>query len=289
MAYTATRTVKSSNPVLKQWQRNSAPTVDDGKAALRPDTAEIPPEPVVSLSKAPSSRRADTAVMTINDVVNRTALTLGLAVAVAVAAWALFPANSANPGGSYGTAGAAALVALVLGLIQAFASRPMPLLILGYAAFEGLFLGIISSAIAHSLSSGAVIQAIAGTMAVFVAVLIAYKSRWIRVTPRFYRFAMAAALGFLVLNLGNLVFAAFGADGGLGFRSGALGVLFGLAGVVIGACFLALHFKQVEDGIAAGAPRGEAWLAAFGLVVTLVWIYVEILNLFTLIEEDDIY
>lgn len=288
MASTTTRTLKSSNPVLKQWQRSSAPTADDGAVDPSPAPAGGRPEPVVSLSKAPSPRRADTTLMTIDDVVNRTALTLGFAVVVALASWALFP-DSANSGASYGVAGAAAFIALVLGLVQAFASRPVPLLILGYAAFEGLFLGIISSAIAHSVSSGAVIQSVAGTMAVFVAVLIAYKSRWIRVTPRFYRFAMAAALGFLVLNLGNLVFAAFGADGGLGFRSGGLGVLFGLAGVEIGACFLALHFKQVEDGIAAGAPRGESWLAAFGLVVTLVWIYIEILNLFTLIEEDDFY
>ncbi|MZE68805.1 Bax inhibitor-1/YccA family protein [Streptomyces sp. SID5789] len=288
MASTITRTLKSSNPVLRQLQRSSAPTADEEAVAPSPAPSGNPSEPVVSLSKAPSPRRADTTVMTIDDVVNRTALTLGLAVAVALASWVLFP-DSANSGASYGMAGAAAFIALILGLIQAFTSRPIPLLILGYAAFEGLFLGIISSAIANSVSSGAVIQAIAGTMAVFVAVLVAYKSRWIRVTPRLYRFAMAAILGFLVLNLGNWVFAAFGADGGLGFRSGGLGVLFGLAGVVIGACFLALHFKQVEDGIAAGAPRGEAWLAAFGLVVTLVWIYVEILNLFTLIDEDDFY
>lgn len=60
-------------------------------------------------------------------------------------------------------------------------------------------------------------------------------------------------------------------------------------GIVIGACFLALHFKQVEDGVANGAPREESWLAAFGLVITLVWIYVEMLNLLTLIREDDIY
>ncbi|CAM5657790.1 Bax inhibitor-1/YccA family protein [Streptomyces parvulus] len=288
MASTITRTLKSSNPVLIQWRRSSAPTADGDAVAPSPAPVGSPSEPLVSLSKAPSPRHAGTTVMTIDDVVNRTAMTLGLAVAVALASWVLFP-DSANSGASYGMAGAAAFIALILGLIQAFASRPIPLLILGYAAFEGLFLGIISSAIANSVSSGAVIQAIAGTMAVFVAVLVAYKSRWIRVTPRFYRFAMAAILGFLVLNFGNWVFAAFGADSGLGFRSGGLGVLFGLAGVVIGACFLALHFKQVEDGIAAGAPRGEAWLAAFGLVVTLVWIYVEILNLFTLIDEDDFY
>ena len=130
-------------------------------------------------------------------------------------------------------------------------------------------------------------QAVLGTMAVFAGVLIAYKMRWIRVTRRFYGFVMAAAMGFMLLMVVNLLFAVFGGGDGLGFRSGGLGILFGVIGIILGACFLALDFKQVEDGIAYGAPREESWLAAFGLTMTLVWIYLEMLRLFSILSGND--
>ncbi len=98
---------------------------------------------------------------------------------------------------------------------------------------------------------------------------------------------MAAALGFILLMTVNLLFAVFGGGDGLGFRSGALGVVFGVIGIILGACFLALDFKQVEDGIAYGAPREEAWFAAFGLTLTLVWIYLEFLRLISILNSSD--
>ena len=130
-------------------------------------------------------------------------------------------------------------------------------------------------------------QAVLGTMAVFAAVLVMYKTRIIRVNRRFYRFAMAAAVGFILLMMVNLLFAAFGGGDGLGFRSGGMGILFGVVGIVIGALFLALDFKQVEDGISYGAPREESWLAAFGLTLTLVWIYLEFLRLIAILQGND--
>ncbi|MER7049471.1 Bax inhibitor-1/YccA family protein [Streptomyces jumonjinensis] len=226
-------------------------------------------------------------VMTIDDVVSRTAMTLGTVVLTAVLSWFLLPVDSDNIGKSYGIAIGAALVAMVLSLIQAFKSKPVPALILAYAAFEGVFLGVISSAVSTYISAGVVPQAVLGTMAVFAGVLIAYKMRWIRVNRRFYGFVMAAALGFVLLMAVNLLFAVFGGGDGLGFRSGALGILFGVIGVILGACFLALDFKQVEDGLTYGAPREESWLAAFGLTLTLVWIYLEMLRLVSILQGDD--
>ncbi|CAM5492051.1 hypothetical protein SVIOM342S_02861 [Streptomyces violaceorubidus] len=79
---------------------------------------------------------------------------------------------------------------------------------------------------------------------------------------------MAAALGFVILMTANLLFAGSSGGDGLGFRSGALGVVFGIVGIILGCRFLALDFKQVEDGLAYGAPREEAWFAAFGLTLT---------------------
>lgn len=226
-------------------------------------------------------------VMTMDDVVSRTAMTLGTVILTATIAWIALPVDPANVNKSYGIAIGAALVAMVLGLVQTFKRKASPALILGYAAFEGFFLGVISSATSTYLGAGVVIQAVLGTMCVFASVLFAYKMRWIRVTRRFYGFVMAAAMGFMLLMVTNLLFSLFAGGDGLGFRSGGLGILFGIIGVILGACFLALDFKQVEDGIAYGAPRDEAWLAAFGLTMTLVWIYLELLRLFQILSGDD--
>ncbi|MGW4159421.1 Bax inhibitor-1/YccA family protein [Streptomyces sp. NPDC004788] len=228
-----------------------------------------------------------THTMTIDDVVSRTAMTLGTVVVTAVLSWLLLPVDPANLGKSYGIGVGAAAVAFVLSLIQSFKRRPTPALILGYAAFEGVFLGVISAAVSTYIADGVVAQAVLGTMAVFAGVLVAYKMRWIRVTRRFYGFVIAAAIGFMILMAVNLLFMVFGGGDGLGFRSGGLGIVFGIVGIVIGACFLALDFKQVEDGITYGAPREEAWLAAFGLTMTLVWIYLEALRLLSILQGDD--
>ncbi|GHB12924.1 MULTISPECIES: Bax inhibitor-1/YccA family protein [Streptomyces] len=230
---------------------------------------------------------ARSGAMTIDDVVTRTAMTLGTVVLTAALSWALLPVDEANLGTSYGIAIGAALVAFVFAMIQSFKRKPSPAIILAYAAFEGVFLGVISSAVSTYISPGTVMQAVMGTMCVFAGVLIAYKMRWIRVTRRFYGFVMAAAMGFVLLMMVNLLFSVFGGGDGLGFRSGGLGILFGVIGIILGACFLALDFKQVEDGVNYGAPREESWLAAFGLTLTLVWIYLEMLRLLSILNGDD--
>ncbi|MFE6935736.1 Bax inhibitor-1/YccA family protein [Streptomyces sp. NPDC057699] len=230
---------------------------------------------------------ARSGAMTIDDVVTRTAMTLGTVVLTAALSWALLPVDEANLGKSYGIGIGAALIAFVFAIIQSFKRKASPALILAYAAFEGVFLGVISSTVSTYISPGTVMQAVMGTMCVFAGVLIAYKMRWIRVTRRFYGFVMAAAMGFVLLMMVNLLFSVFGGGDGLGFRSGGLGILFGVVGIILGACFLALDFKQVEDGIAYGAPREESWLAAFGLTLTLVWIYLEMLRLLSILNGDD--
>jgi len=235
---------------------------------------------------APPQAPAATGRMTMDDVVARTATTLGTVVVTAILSWLLLPVDDANIGKSYGIAIGAGLVAMVLALVQSFKRRPAPALILSYAAFEGVFLGVISSAVSTYIADGVVAQAVLGTMAVFAGVLVAYKAGWIRVNRRFYGFVMAAAIGFVLLMMVNLLFAVFGGGDGLGFRSGGLGIVFGIIGIILGACFLALDFKQVEDGVAYGAPREEAWLAAFGLTMTLVWIYMEFLRLLSILNSD---
>ncbi|KUM69576.1 Bax inhibitor-1/YccA family protein [Streptomyces griseorubiginosus] len=236
---------------------------------------------------APPHAPVTTGRMTMDDVVLRTGTTLGVLIVTAALSWVLLPVDDANISRSYGIGIGAALIGMVLALVQSFKRKATPALIVSYAAFEGVFLGVISSIVDNRIASGAAMQAVIGTLAVFAAVLVAYKAGWIRVNRRFYGFVMAATLGFLLLMVVNMLFAVFGGGDGLGFRSGGLGILFGVIGVLLGACFLALDFKQVEDGIAYGAPKEEAWLAAFGLTLTLVWIYMEFLRLVAILNSSD--
>ncbi|MEU1201651.1 Bax inhibitor-1/YccA family protein [Streptomyces sp. NPDC005813] len=284
--------MKSSNPVFSRrafHRTGQQPHTDDTPVGTNPyaqDTAGRSAN-AHDADTAPDARPAAQSAMTIDDVVARTATTLATVVLCAVLAWVLLPVDEADLSRSYGIAIGAGLLAFGLSLAQTFKAEPLPALILAYAAFEGVFLGVISSVTSTYISSGVVIQTVLGTMAVFAGVLIAYKMRWIRVTRRFYGFVTAAAIGFVLLNAANLLFSAFAGGDGLGLRSGGLGLVFGVVGILLGACFLALDFKQVEDGIAHGAPREESWLAAFGLTLTLVWIYVEALQLFSILNGSD--
>ncbi|MBG0854733.1 Bax inhibitor-1/YccA family protein [Streptomyces spinoverrucosus] len=232
---------------------------------------------------APPQAPAGTGRMTMDDVVMRSAMTLGTVVVGAVLAWALLPVSSS----SYGLAIGAALIAFVLAMVQSFKRKASPALILSYAAFEGVFLGVFSEMF-NSRWSGAPFQAVLGTMAVTGATLLIYKAGWIRVTARYARIGMAIAIAFVLVMAVNLLLVAFGVaeDGGL--RSmGPLGAIVGIIAIVLGAFFLTLDFKQIEDGIAYGAPREESWLAAFGLTMTLVWIYIEMLRLVAIFSGDD--
>ncbi|MER6435049.1 MULTISPECIES: Bax inhibitor-1/YccA family protein [unclassified Streptomyces] len=232
---------------------------------------------------APPQAPVTTGRMTMDDVVMRSAMTLGTVAVGAVLAWALLPVSST----SYGLAIGSALVAFVLAMVQSFKRTASPALILGYAAFEGVFLGVISE-MYNSQWSGAPFQAVLGTMAVAGATLLVYKAGWIRVTARYARIGMAIAIAFVVVMAVNLLLVAFGVAGDGGLRSmGPLGAIVGILAILIGAFFLTLDFKQIEDGIAYGAPREEAWLAAFGLTMTLVWIYVEMLRLVAIFSSND--
>ncbi|MFF4752714.1 Bax inhibitor-1/YccA family protein [Streptomyces sp. NPDC002514] len=232
---------------------------------------------------APPQAPAAAGRMTMDDVVMRTATTLGVVALGAVLAWALLPVSS----GSFGLAIGSALIAMVLALVQSFKRTPSPALILGYAAFEGVFLGVISE-MYNSRWSGAPFQAVLGTLAVSAATLVVYKAGWIRVTARYARIGMAIAMAFVLVMVVNLLLVAFGVAGDGGLRSfGPLGAIVGIIAILLGAFFLTLDFKQIEDGIAYGAPRKEAWLAAFGLTLTLVWIYVEMLRLVAIFSSND--
>lgn len=263
--------MQSSNPILSKRDSFSRPgTV--GFDAPPPSANDLQ-----QMYDAPSARR-----MTLDDVVTKTAMTLGVLLVAGAAAWVLVPP------GAFGLILPTALVGLGLGLFISFRRSISPPLILTYAAVQGVLLGTVSS-LFESMYAGIVVQAVLGTSIVFGTTLAAYKSGRIRVTPKFTKIVVIAGFAAMGLMLVNLLASLLGVgDGaGLGLRSGGtLSILFGLAMVGLGAMFLVLDFDLVERGIAQGAPERESWLAAFGLTVTLIWIYLEILRLISYFRSE---
>jgi uncharacterized YccA/Bax inhibitor family protein len=213
--------------------------------------------------------------MTLDDVVTKTAITLGVVFITGALAWIF------NLGG---LAIVGALVGFVLALVISVKQSTSPALILSYAAAEGIFLGAVSR-VFNDAYPGVAIQAVVGTAGVFAGMLFVYKTGAIRVTPRFTRWLLGALIGVVVLMLVNLI-ASFFTDGGLGLRDGgALAIGFSLLCIGIAAFTFLLDFDMIDRGIKQGAPERFAWYAAFGLTVTLVWLYLEILRLLSYFRD----
>ena len=230
--------------------------------------------------------------LTIDDVVTKTGITLGVLSVVAVISYFLV-------GGSPGLAMPFTLVGslggLALVLIATFGRKQdNPAIVLSYAALEGLFVGAISwvfgNVVVADGNAGALItQAVLGTIGVFFGMLVVYKTGAIRVTPKFTRFLVAGMIGVLVLMLGNFLLGLFGVGGGegMGLRSGGpLAIIFSLVCIGLAAFSFLVDFDSADQMIRAGAPEKAAWGVALGLTVTLVWLYVEILRLLSYFRSE---
>jgi uncharacterized YccA/Bax inhibitor family protein len=214
----------------------------------------------------------------MDDVVTKTGLTFLVTVVAAARIWAL-------PGTTgWALALPAILVGLVLGLFIAFKMISNPAATLAYAAVEGVFLGAISEAF-DMRWPGIVIQAVIGTLGVFAGMLVVYKTGAIRVTPKLTRWVIGALVGVLVLVVVNLI-ASFITPGGLGLRDGGpVAIIFSLVVIGVGAFSLLLDFDMADEAIRRGAPAKFAWYIAFGLLVTVVWLYLEILRLLSYLRN----
>jgi uncharacterized YccA/Bax inhibitor family protein len=186
------------------------------------------------------------------------------------------------------------IAGLVLGLVNAFKKNPSPVLITLYAVAEGVFLGGISLAFAGiavgssgGSLTGIVLQAIVATMATFAAALFLYKSGRVRVTPKFTRWLLIAMVGYLAFSLINVVLTWTGVLDGWGMRGGALGIIVGLFAVGLAAASLIVDFDAIKRGVEQGVPAKFAWSAAFGLTVTLVWLYLEFLRLIAIFNSSE--
>ena len=225
--------------------------------------------------------------MSIDSVVQKSAMTLGVLVLAAAATWIyLGDISEENIGLFGGLAMGGALIGFVLAMVNSFKRVISPALVLAYAAAEGVFVGAFSSLLEQQPQlDGIVVQAVGGTLMAFAGTLAAYKYFNIKVSDKFRRGVMAAVIGMVGVMLLNLVTNLLGFDF-LSLSSGPIGLVFSALGVVLGVFMLILDFDFVERGIAAGLPERESWRAAFGLTVTLIWLYVMLLRLLAILRGE---
>ena len=181
-----------------------------------------------------------------------------------------------------------AFVGAIIGFIAVMVTvfKPMTSHILGpvYAVGQGLFVGALSKMF-DATYSGIVVQAVGTTLAVFGVMLFLYRTRILRVTDKFRRIVVGATLGVMVFYLASFVFSMFGANVSFLSSSSGMGILFSLFVAGLAAFNLALDFDFIERGEAMGLPRRMEWFAALGLLVTLVWLYLEVLRLLAKLRD----
>lgn len=235
--------------------------------------------------EAPSHDR-----MSMDGVIGRTALTLSLVTVFAAISWLFVGDITASPeaiGRAWLLAIGGSIVGLALSLVISFRKMISPTLVLVYSAVEGLFVGAFSKVIAVSVGDvNIVLQAVSATIVAFAVTLAAYKFFDIQVTAKFRRIVIISIFAFFIAVLGNFIlsFTPLVDNGGLrAFNTLGLAVS-GIA-VFLAVLSLILDFDAVERGIEAGLPEREAWRAAFGLTVTLVWMYLEILRILAILRR----
>jgi uncharacterized YccA/Bax inhibitor family protein len=269
--------VKTSNPVLARL----------GQAAERERAAGYAPagaygQPYPTAAGYPAAPPT-VQPMSIDDVVVKTVMLLGITGLTAAAAWVLVP--DALVGAAWI---GAAVVGLVLGLVISFMRVANPALVVAYAVVEGVFVGMVSKFFQEIAGyQGIVLQAVIASFGIFFLMTALYKFRVIRATPKFVRGLLAAMVGVFAVMLINFVLT-LTTDIDTGIRSGGpVAIGFSLICIVIASLSFVLSFHEVEEGVRMGLPQRYAWSAAFGILVSLVWLYIEVLRLLSYLQGDD--
>ncbi len=246
--------MRSSNPVLtgRGFARINPEIFDRGETT-----------DVNTLESRPSA-----APMSMEDVVLKTGALFAVLLVTGLYSW-----NADQPGLIL----IGMVAGFVLALINTFSKKVRPALVIAYAAAQGLALGGIS-ALYESAYDGIVRQAVIATACAFGGVLVAYRSGKIRVTPKFYRVISGALLGYLVFGLVTIF---------TGFPTGGLGLMISIGGVVLASMFIVADLDQIQQAVNAKVPHQESWRCAFGLMVTLIWLYLEVLRLISILRSND--
>ncbi|MEV0714368.1 Bax inhibitor-1/YccA family protein [Asanoa sp. NPDC050611] len=268
--------MKTSNPVLAGLGREAERSATGQYG--QPGYAQPYPAGTGAYPAAPPAVRP----MSIDDVVVKTVALLALVGVSAAVAWNVVPDSLLGPVWI-----TSAVVGLVLGLVISFMRMANPALIVTYAVIEGVFVGLVSKFYENIAGySGIVLQAVVATFGVFFLMAMLYKAKVIRATPRFIKFMVAALAGVFAVIMINLLLSLFGFNTGLR-DNGALGIGFSLVCIVIASLSFVLSFHEVEEGVRMGLPARYSWVAAFGILVSLIWLYLEVLRLLSFLQGDD--
>jgi uncharacterized YccA/Bax inhibitor family protein len=284
--------MQSNNPV---FARNDGFNGRGGAVATSPSEWKIDLDG--NQSASPTHTERGQGRMTLDTVVEKTSISLGLVIAAAAAAWFLI-GDLADPnpteaqaaqGLAFSLAIGGALIGLVLSLVNSFKKIVSPALVIAYAVVEGVFVGAFSKVVASYVGDPTIVfQAVLATMVAFGGTLAAYKFFNIQVTDKFRKVVTIAIFSFVGVMLINFVLSLTGVleSGGLrGFNT--LGLVVSAIAVVLAVFMLILDFDFVERGVEAGLPERESWRAAFGLTVTLVWLYIELLRILAILRGND--
>ncbi|NOZ36391.1 MAG: Bax inhibitor-1/YccA family protein [Chlorobi bacterium] len=218
--------------------------------------------------------------MTVSGTINKTLLLFLLLLITGSLSWRMTVSGSINPGifiwgGAIG--------GLIVAIITVMKPEKSPITAPVYALLEGLFVGSISAFYAK-FYSGIVIQAVGLTLSIMFVMLILYRTGVLKATPKFKKGVIVATGGVALFYILNIIASAFG--GGVNFfKLGTLGIVISLVIIVIAAMNLILDFDMIEKGVNTGQPKYVEWFAGFGLMVTLVWLYLEILRLLALLSR----
>lgn len=286
--------MQSSNPVFARSEGFNG----RGSTAYPGNSTSYPGYGADYGTGAPTHTQPGTGRMTIDSVVQKTAMTLGVVVLAAIATWILtgdlfITDEFGDPAVDSGVAGTLYTLSLVgalggfaLAMVNSFKKVVSPALVIAYAALEGVFVGAFSKVMEAQFGDGLVVGAVLGTMAAVAGTLAAYKFFDIQVGNKFRKWVIGMMFGFVAVTMLDFVLGFFNAE--MGFNGfGGLGLVMSVVGLALGVLMLILDFDFVEKGIAAGLPERESWRAAFGLTVTIIWIYIELLRILAILRGND--
>ncbi|NQX12014.1 Bax inhibitor-1/YccA family protein [Microbacteriaceae bacterium VKM Ac-2855] len=234
------------------------------------DTRDVSADTLDQMYSRPAASSVDTDRMTVEDTLAKTALVFVVLLAGAAVGW--FVPALLLPG---------ALIGLVLGLVNAFKKKPSPPLIIGYAVFQGIAVGAISR-IFESLYEGAVVQALLATAIVIGVTLALFMNGKIRTSPKLNKIFFIGLISYGVFALVNFGLSMFL---GINMRTGFIGIVVGLIAVALATYSLVMDFEFIQQGVKNRAPRVYGWIGAYGVLVTVVWMYLEILRLVSIFRE----
>ena len=229
-----------------------------------------------------SFTNTDSGVMTVQGTVNKIGILFLLTLAGAVFTWNKFLTD--GPQAVTGWIAIGGIGGFILAMITIFNKKRANIFAPIYAVFEGLFLGAISAFFAATYE-GIVMRAVMLTMAVLFTLLFAYKSGMIKVTEKFRAGVIAATVGIAVAYFFSFILSMFGMNTSFMYGGGTMGIIISLVIVGVAALNLVLDFDFIENGAKAGLPKYFEWYGAFGLMVTLIWLYLEILRLLSLLSS----